>query len=282
MNKFELRHLLRKKKKTELNDLINIFSQECPHFKIKLETKLDKETLASRVWVGLINLKVNFPEPEFTLCMEILAKLENKMESSEDANETQLPYDQTIKYIPFSANEIINYLFSLIKHNETLLEKINDRKFHGFKVFLRFNDITILETLETILYNKVFDETIENLDISENDYLEYARHRLDVTENVLKDFFTRLNDEEIDIILSLNLLFHHILEALESENVKINYTYDDIPLLKRAFVAQYLNFFNDGELGDDDLDKIVCIINNIIQMKVTDLIINTIPWTDLE
>ena len=56
MNKLELRKVLRKKKKSELIELVGIFSKECPHFSLgKKVSKFNHEDLASKFWGILLN-----------------------------------------------------------------------------------------------------------------------------------------------------------------------------------------------------------------------------------
>jgi len=282
MDKMELRKVLLNTPKKELEKLIGSFNSNCPHFNLKINySTIKQELLASKLWAILMNLKETYPDEDFPVCIKILSEEKDKPNETENISKTS---KEVFRIIPFSPNSICKHLYELISTDKKLMEKWRkDRKYHGFTSFIASNDICIPPGLEKLLYDNLFDE--ENDDTDDAILINYARYQLDMYEEDFKSFFSKLSDEEIDIVLSLHLLFKWIISLLEIRKEKINYKYDDLPILKRVILAQYLKLKSDNKCDktmDEELDEIADIINELVYERMVDLNIKIIPWGDLD
>lgn len=286
----ELRRVLFKKPKKELIELIGKFSRECPHFTSNRDVySLNQEVLASKLWGILLNLRLTYPNEDYSICLDILSK--KKKEKKEKASEKIDIYlkkpqehvsEYKIKIIPFLPDEICKNLHVLISKNQNLMEKWkNERKYQGFISFLATNEICIPSALEKMLYDKLFYVDGEFM-VEDALLIDYARYQLDKWEENLKAFISVLTNEEIDMIFSLHLLYRWIVNILEERNEKISYTYNDIPLLKRVLLAQYLKLINNDKCTDDELDNLAEVINDIVYYRIDNLSIKVLPWGDLD
>lgn len=105
---------------------------------------------------------------------------------------------------------------------------------------------------------------------------------MDIWEIEFNKILENLNKEEIEVILALNYIFQSLIANMEKRNEKINYNYDDIPLLKRVCLAQYLKLLNKKNCSDDQLDELAEMINDVIEHKIIDSNIKLLPWSDFE
>ena len=276
MDKLELRRVIFKKPKKELLEFIGTVSEKCPHFQVPSDMeRLRPEILASRLLSILLNLKYDYPEEE-SVCIELLSK--EAIEGEGAIIEEEI--SKVIKFITFNPNEICKYFFQLIKDDEDFMENWNEKLlFSGFVSLLSINGIGLPTDMEELLFQKVFK--IQQ-DIDYDLAIKYARFQLDDWEKELKLVISELGSEELQEIFALNLIFQGIASILEKNNVKINYNYDDIPLLKRVILAQYLKLLIEGVCIDEDLDEFAERINNIIDNKITESNIKLLPWSDLE
>lgn len=290
MNKLELRKVLRKKKKSELIDLVGIFSKECPHFPLgRKVNKLNQEDLVSKLWGILLNLRSNYPDEDYSICLDILSRKDDKkakMEIEDSSSYSNTQKVQTViskfKIIPFVPNEVCTHLFELISDNNDMLRIWkNKHKLQGFVAFLAGNDISLPPALEILLYNRLF-KNIQDYEVEESLIIDYSRRQLDLLEETLYAFFKTLKNNEIEIIFSIHLIYNFIIRLLEENNEKINFTYDDIPLFKRVILAQYLKISNKNECTDEELDNLAINLIDIMYDKSDKFNIKIMPWGDLD
>lgn len=280
MDKIELRQVLRKKPKKELIELIDIFSKECPHFKFNFDVrKPNKELLASRLGSILLNLREEYPN-EQNFCIEILS--EKKLERSQTNKEKDnIKTIQIIKSIPFNPQKICKHFHTILTEDNNFINLWHeDRQYFGFSSLLRINDLGIPEDVEKCLYERIFISSQSDWD--KEMLVKYARYQLDIWEIEFNKILENLNKEEIEVVLALNYIFQSLVANMEKRNEKINYNYDDIPLLKRVCLAQYLKLLNKKNCSDDQLDELAEMINDVIEHKIIDSNIKLLPWSDFE
>lgn len=281
MDKLELRRVLFKKPKKELLEFIGTVTEKCPHFRVPSDMeRLRPEIIASRLLSILLNMRLDYPEEE-SLCIELLSN-EDIEEKFQEGALIKEELSKATKYIPFNPNEICKYFFQLIKNDEDFMKNWNEKRlFSGFVSLLSINGIGLPTDMEELLFQKVFNSP-QLLNIDYDLTIKYARFQLDNWEKELKLVISELRIEGLEEIFSLNLIFQGIISILEKLNVKIRYNYDDIPLLKRVILAQYLKLLKEGVCKDEDLDEFAERINNIIDNKITESNIKLLPWSDFE
>lgn len=280
MDRIELRRTLFKKPKRELIDFIGTVSEKCPHFKTPSDIeKATPDIIAAQLLSILLKLELDYPE-EKSICVDILSKEGIEIKSKEKTIfEEEL--SKTTKFIPFNPNEVCVYLFQLINADQEFIKCWNESRISsGFITLLHINGIGLPSDMEELLFKKIFNSPQLNYD--DDLLIKYARFQLDNWENELKLVISELTPEEVEIILSLNLVFQGISSILEKSNVKINYNFDDIPLLKRVILSQYTKLLKNGLCTDKELDELAVKINDIIYNRDIESNIKLLPWSDLE
>lgn len=283
MDKMELRKVIFKKAKKELNKFIDIFSEKCPHFSLKMDLKKSKkDVIAYKLWVILLNLSSNYPN-EGDICLSILSnesQIENPSHNIESSDTILVTVD--VEHIPFMPDNICKLLYNLyVEDKEFMKNWRKDREFLGFSYFLASNDLCIPPDLEKMLYNRLFQENIK-FEYGEGTLLDYSRYQVENWEKELKKVLTELSNSEISIIFSLNLLYYKLISLLETKNVKIIYNFDDIPLLKRVILAQLLKLDKNGACPDENLEDLAELLNDVMDFKVNNTNIKILPWSELD
>lgn len=278
MDNNEIRQVLRRKPKRELIDLIDIFQDSCPRFrKPPLYQKLNKEMLASKLGTSLLNLIARHPEDQ-EICFEILSgdtdEQGQKITSTKKATKK---HPSLIKRIPFNPQKICDMFKKMVEEDEEFKAKWEKkREFLGFLEILAINEIGIPDEIGNVLYKRLFNQ---DQDISEDSVINFSRYQLDNWEEEFRKMMKHLEPIESDLVLSYNLILKELIRILEKENIEINYNYDDIPILKRIILAQYVRLIG-KKCSDDILDDFADIASNIIEK--TDTFIKLFPWSDFE
>ncbi|HEC38174.1 hypothetical protein LCGC14_1021990 [marine sediment metagenome] len=281
MDRSKLRQVLNKKPKRELIELIEIFSQKCPNFQVKFNAnQLNKEMLASKLGSVLLNLIALYPEDQDT-CFDILTGEIEVIPKIKKKDVIVSNREPIITSIPFNSQKICDYFYEKLSSDLHFMDIWNSKRLlMGFLALLALNEIGLPEDIENLLFKKLFQDQLE--DIEPSSMMKFSRFQLDNWEEEFKKIKQELNDYELDVVLSYNFIFKELISILERENVKVNYNFDDIPILKRVISAQYLKLKNTGRCTDDTLDELADLINNISEERITESYIKLFPWSDFE
>lgn len=280
----ELRKILSKKPKKELIELLTDISNRYPHLKINfVASNLQQSILVSRIWQLFLLMKAEYSKEYAELIRRIVEKeqIQNrkKIKKSKTSKSVQLG---NYKTLPFIADDICKHLHELIKNDHKLMSLWNsERKFYGFISLLGRNNMSIPVELIKIFYANIFGNKEKN-ELEKSLLINYSRYHLDLWEKDFKAVLTKLSTEELDLILSLHLLYDWIVELLIEQGERIIFKYEDIPLIKRVILAQYLKLLEGNECSDDELDRIAEKLKKIINVKVKRFNMEILPWGDLE
>jgi len=282
MDRSELRQVLNKKPKRELIELIEIFSQKCPNFQVKFNAnQLNKEMLASKLGSVLLHLIALYPEDQ-DACFDILTGEIEVISKIKKKDVIISNRELMIVSIPFDSQKICDYFYKKLSSDSQFMEFwYSKRLYMGFLALLALNDIGLPSDIENHLFQRLFQGQPKE-DTEESLIIRFSRFQLDNWEEEFKKIKQELNDAELEVVLSYNYIFKELISILERERVKINYNYDDIPILKRVLTAQYLKLKKDNDCNDDNLDEIADLINNIAEERINESYIKLFPWSDFE
>ena len=284
MDDRELRKILTKKPKKELIELLSDISIKYPHLKINFVAyKLQQSILVSRIWQLFLLMKAEYSKEYTEFIRIIVEKEQNQSRKKITKSDTSKQEEFGIyKTLPFVADDICQHFHDLIKKDQKLMSIWNsNRRFYGFISLLGRNNISIPEDLIKILYTNIF-ESKEKTELETSVLINYARYHLDLWEKYFKTVLSKLSIEELDLILSLHLLYDWIVELLTKKGERIIFKYDDIPLMKRVILAQYLKLLEGRKCSDDELNRTAEKLKEIINIRVKRYNMEILPWGDLE
>jgi hypothetical protein len=284
MNRRELRKELARKSKKQLIDLIPLFREEFPHFKIQDVSELwAKDFLVSNLWGALLNTISN--QTEYKWCLQIIVdgRQVDALRESEESSSDQKTL--IITPIPFSARDFCNQTYQMLISDTDFLKKWNTSPLYfGYLEFLSNNNVSIPENLANLLFQKLFKGMIikkRNFDSSL--LIDYSRYNLEVWEKDLKQFFDSLNSDEIHTLLCLHLIYSSARDIYETDQRRIIYCYDDLPLLKRTIIAQFSKITSNNQCSDKDIEVVVNKIKSIyIKTENTSIRLIVEPWGELD